>query len=490
MKFQINKTAETPLYQQIKNTIKNDILSEVLPEGYRLPSERELAEELGVHRNTVVRAYHELMDEQLVVASRKAPRGYFVCREGEVEAHNGSRFSVLDQMIKYEFLTSDNVFNDLFHASYEKDEVISFAGVVLADEDYPVTEINQLLKEAMEEQNTQMYGYCDPQGLYELRSNIAGILRERNMQTTAANIQIVSETNEAIEYIIAMYLDKGDSVLMEEPMCPDVVNSFINYGIKIIPVPMDEGGIRIDVAEQMIKKFAPKFIYTMPNFHNPTGIRMSVRRRKELLKCAAEYNVPIIEEDCQMEFNYTDVVCPSLFAMDRHGCVIHIDSSALTFFPGARIGYVAAPASVISVLRKIMSKNQIFVGSLSQYLWSKYISQGYYQNHCAALKEKYRRKRDLFCRELAKTGLIDFAVPEGGLVLWCRLPREMNDREFFLQMKSRGVLIMPGYLFLPYGNQGENYIRLSFAGATDEELVKGAGLLGETLRNLLEKEKL
>ncbi|GAA6325756.1 PLP-dependent aminotransferase family protein [Fusobacterium ulcerans] len=486
MNIQLNHSSTTPLYQQIRNKIRDQILSGQLVDGFKIPSERQMVERLGVHRNTVKKAYEMLIEDGLIYASVKSPRGYFVRSViAEAKADGGQKknksFSSLNKNFNYHFLGMQNTFQRFYNSSYLSDG-IPFAGVLSNKEILPQTYLQEILKEISEEKLVEPYWFCDPQGTERFRGALTDMLFERNIYIRPQNIQVITETYEALSNIAFMYLKEGDYVIVEEPTIPAVVNILLHTGANVLFVPVEKDGMKIDILENLVKLYRPKLIYTMPDFQNPSTCVMSVEKRKRLLKCAYEYNIPIVEDDSLNVWDYNELYLPRLFSLDTSDSVIYIDSFNLSFFPGARIGYMVAPDNVIQTYSKIINKDQLFLNSMSQYLWARFYEKGYYTKYQRFLIDFYRKKRDLMREELSKIPGILFEVPQGGLVYWIKLPEYLNDRQIASAAERKGLFLMPGHTFFVEGGRGDSYLRLSFSSVSDEQIVKGCSIL----RNIIE----
>lgn len=483
MDIQLKRNSTTPLYKQLKNNIKDQILSGQLADDFKLPSERQMVEKLQVHRNTVKKAYEMLIHEGLIYSSAKSPRGYFV-RNTLTEAKTDQlpekkrAFSSLDKNFNYHFLDMQNTFQRLYNDSYLSD-AIPFAGVLANRKALPFSYLQEILTEITMEENLEPFWFCDPQGTERLRHCLADMLFTRNIYVQPQNIQIINETYEAFSNIAFMYLKEGDYAIVEEPVLPAIVNILLHTGAQVLFVSNETDGVQIEVFEKLVERYRPKLIYTMPNFHNPTGSIMSLEKRKRFLRCAITYSIPIVEDDSMSDFNYSDITLPSLYSMDRTSSVIYMDSANLSFFPGARVGYIVAPDNVIKTYSRIINKDRLFINSLSQYMWARFFEKGYYEKHKEFLKKFYSCKRDLMCEMLAKIPGLSYSVPEGGLVMWVRLPEHLNDRQVTIAAERRGVLVMPGNTFFVEGNKGESYLRLSYSSATDKQIVEGVRRLQE-----------
>ena len=472
MDIKVNRISQTPIYLQIKCAIQNQILSGELGKGYKMPSERKLAEELSVHRNTIIKAYCELVDEGYLIVSSKRPKGYFV-KELAQDDFPFTRFFPLEKMIRYHFNEKEKQFLDIFCRS-ERSDCISLGGIIMDEHVYPSEGLEEIVRDLA-------HGPMDEAA--RMKQNICSMLFKENMYVSPKNIQLVSETNQALNHIMTLYLKPGDYVIAEEPMVPDNASIFRNKGIELVTVPMEEDGMDMWQLEAMIKKYAPKFIYTMPNYHNPTGIVMSLEKRRKLLELAGRYCIPIIEEDSQRDFRYEGSRLPSLYSQDRYRSVIYIDSFTLTFPCGIKTGYIVGPTDLIETLGRLIMVDETFVSSFGQYLLNEYIERGYFERHITRMVSYYAHKLDLLCRcldEIADKG-IHYTRPKGGLLLWCSLDERINERKLFLEAEKRGLLIVPGFLFYSSRHEGSGHIRLCFSNITDEDIKKATQILGEAL---------
>lgn len=483
MDININRQSQTPIYKQIVCAIKKMIISNELVTGYKLPSERTLAEELSVHRNTIVKAYAELVSEGLVESSRKRPRGYFVkTNQFSSDEDKKQNFFPLEKMIQYNFNDREKMFLDIFGESNTKD-YISFGGIIMDKKVNPTAGIANIFKDMFNECDSDDFMGYSQYETERMKRNICNILSYENMYVNPRNIQIVSETNQALNYLVTLYLKPGDAIVVEEPIVPDNASIFRNKELKLLTVPMEEDGINITALENVIKEYSPKFIYTMPNYHNPTGIVMSLEKRMQVLKIAEKYGVPIIEEDSQRDFRYTKTKIPSLFSLDRNKMVVYIDSFTLSFPYGIKTGYIVGPKELINVLGRLIVVDETFVSNMGQYMLNEYIERGLYGEHIKNLGTHYKKKRDLLCSELDKiahTG-IRYIRPQGGLLLWCTIPENINEKQLFRVAERKGLLIMPGFLFYPNGYQGSGHLRLCFSNVKDKEIIEGVKILEQAL---------
>ena len=441
-----------------------------------------LAKHLNVHRNTIIKAYMELKAEDFIASSRGI--GYMISyKNGFAEETKGNDVISWSSLIKDEYLDLKITFDDLFSKSYTSNN-ISFAGGIASAEEYGKEELALILNDIITSDNNEAYSFTPYQGNQNLRQNIAYLMLNKGIKAKPGEIQILQETNQALDYLAALLIKPGDVVIVEEPVSPDVYRTFALAGGKVVTVPIDEEGILCDSLEPMIIKYNPKFIYVNPDFQNPTGVAMSLNRRKALLILSHKYKLPIIEEDASSEIRFEGVRIPSLKALDKGNNVIFIYSFALTFAPGIRMAFVLADKTLIKSLSYIVSIRLISLDSISQKMLSSYIEKGIYQRNLRNISADYMEKRDLMCaclEEARKLGL-DFHKPAGGVYLWCKLSPEIDYHRLYVKAVEKGISYIPGNVFYLKGSKGDNYIRLNFSYPSKLQIVKGIEILTEAMR--------
>ena len=328
MKIEINRKDKTPVYIQIAGQIKSMLHTGEITDGYVLPSERVLAAELGVHRNTVTRAYGELKGEGLIDSSQgscyrvrfRGGRGVGMSdgiiggAEGKGSDADGMqpdrRKAVSWEAVmrrEYDDFISD--FDDLYSQSFNPG-FISFAGGVAAREPYPPEEIADVFEELVRGSGDKAYFYVPYQGDPELIKEIVKYMASKGIRTKSSNVQIFSENNQALDFILQLMLEPGDGVIVDEIMASDVYRTIELAGGKLITVPSDENGMICDNLDKVIETSRPKFIYVDSSFNNPTGVMLSLERRRKLLELSYKYRIPIIEDDESSEIYYSERPLP------------------------------------------------------------------------------------------------------------------------------------------------------------------------------------
>lgn len=482
MRITVDKNLRTPLYWQISDQIKLLIINGQLVDGAILPSERSLAKTLGVHRNTVMKAYSYLKDQELIDSFQGL--GYKVSYKlaGEYE-EDVRRMVNWSHIIKDEYLDMEWTFDDIFLRFTEENNISLSTGMapIINGEE----EVGADIANILHEEGKRPFYLSPYQGDMTLRQQIRGYLRTKGIKAETSQIQILSETNQALDFIVAALLYPGDCVIVEEPVSPDVYRVIELAGCKVVTVPVDRDGMICDRLEALIETQNPKFIYVNSSYHDPTGNILSVERRKKLLELSNRYRLPIVEEDAASELSFEEVIPPTIKSMDRSENVIYIYSFSLTFIPGLSMAFVVAPHKLIKSLSYLVSVRIMSLDWITQKLLAKYIIDGRYHNNVGEIAKLNKEKRDLMCSyldQLADKG-VDYEKPRGGVYVWCKVPNGVDSKVVVSEALKRGISIIPGEIFYPSRNGGRDYIRLNYSYETKARLRLGM----ENLLDILEK---
>jgi 2-aminoadipate transaminase len=489
--IQLERNTSVPLYQQICQALREAILSGALPEGMRLPTERALAHELGINRTTVMNAYHELASEGLIeghvgrgtlvkrsylnqdhaTPEEDAPSWLLGLAEGE-DAVLGPDARVLSEM----------------SSLGERKEIISLASSMPATDLLPAGLLQSIFNDGLQQARQSALGYCPVEGLQSLRREIAARMRKHGVAVETRNILILSGATQGIGLIGRFMLNPGDEVVVEVPTYLGAVQTFRALGARVIGVPTDTDGLRVDLLEAILARRRPRFIYTLPTFQNPTGFVMSPERRRRLLLLAKRYQIPILEDDPYREIYFEGEEPLPLKALDTHGYVLYLSTFSKTLAPGLRVAWLAAPDPMIE---RLSLHKQIFdlnTNALSQWAVAELLQRDLLDDHLVLLRDRYRHKRDIMMQAIAKhwPTSVRISHPKGGFHLWCRLPGEMRARQLLREAAQEGVAFVIGEPFHVDGG-GQQHIRLSFASAAEEQIEDGIRRIGQIMRRIQAK---
>ena len=489
MKVSIDKFSKVPVYLQIADQIKSQIISGALPRGSALPSERALAQILDVHRNTVVKAYSELKSDAWIESRQGV--GYVVAAASSEKAPEEESSEVQSGRVNWvsevadKYLDMEKTFDDLFQR-FTDESHYSLGSGVASREVYTSERVAGDIATLLTGSGPCQYFFSPYKGDKFLRQKLVAFLGTKGVKASSGEIQILSETNQALDFIVTLLVKPGDSVVMEEPVHPDMYRVMELAGAKILTVPVDENGMNCEVLESLLTQTRPRLIFVNSSYHDPTGNILSLERRKKIVELSNRYRVPIVEEDAASELVYDGDKLPPIKAFDTTGNVIYIYSFSLTFIPGLSLAFITGNRDFIRALSYLVSVRLMASDWMTQKLLGMYLDDGIYYTSLLKFRDVYRTNRDLVCQkldELAPLG-VSYTKPRGGVYVWCRLPDGVDSKQFIRRAYNMGVTLIPGYVFYPCKNGGRDHIRINYSYEPRERLERGM----EVLRKALEEE--
>jgi 2-aminoadipate transaminase len=311
-------------------------------------------------------------------------------------------------------------------------------------------------------------------------------LLDRGLQVSPEQILVVGGAQQGIDIVLRALVREGDTVLVEHPTYLGMVERMQVQELKLVAVPIDEQGIRPDALEAAIALHAPKLLYTIPTFHNPTGISMSQARQEALLDIARRHDLPVLEDDIYGLLSYDGVAPLPLKTRDTTGQVIYLSSLSKVLMPGLRIGMLVADASLLPSLIAIKRLSDLHAPQITQHALAEYLARGSFAAHLRATRATYRERRDAMAASLRRHFpiAVQWAIPVGGLCFWIALPPGLRSQELYESAIARGVAFAPGQVFFPE-QPAQSYMRLSFAARSPAEIEQGVAILGELLHEQL-----
>ena len=476
MKVEINHNSKIPTYMQIAGQIKQEILTgEIAPAGV-LPSERALAQMLGVHRNTVSKAYAELKSEGAI--SSKQGVGYIVTQLRRQEQDDRPKKVSWKAEIADRYLDMEVTFDDMFQRFASKDK-ISMGSGISSPGIYDEKDVADRLAHIICDEGKTQYFYSPYKGDKNLRQKLIPFLGTKGIKATTGQIQILSETNQAIDFLVTLLVRPGDTVIMENPVSPDAYRAMELAGAKIATVPVDEDGMDTAALESLLERIHPRLIFVNSSFHDPTSAILSIERRKKIVELANRYRIPVIEEDAASELVYDGPKLPPIKSFDMLGNVIYVYSFSLTFVPGLSLAFVVADRELIESLSYLVSVRMMSIDWMTQKLLGEYLEDGSYYRYLDLFRESYGRKQKLVCDtldRLAEYG-VSYFKSRGGVYIWCKLPEGVDSKDFVEKAYRAGISLVPGDVFYPYKNGGRDHIRINFSFESEERLEKGVKIL-------------
>lgn len=370
-------------------------------------------------------------------------------------------------------------------------EVISMAGGNPAPELFPNKEMAKIAEDVLTNNPVLALQYGITEGYQPLREIVKDLLADReNICEDFNDTIIVSGGQQGADLSIKCLINEGDVVIVEEPSFIGVLNAFRSYGAKLVGVPVKEDGMDIDALKKAIaENDNVKMIYTIPTFQNPSGITMSMEKRKALYETAKENNIVILEDNPYGELIFEGEKNPTIKSMDKDGIVIYMGSFSKIIAPGLRVGYVCAHKDIISKMVVAKQVSDVHTPVITQILAYEYIRQYGLDKHISEIRALYKHKCQTMLDAIDKyfPAGITHTVPNGGLFIWCDLNGDYDMNEISKICTERKVACVPGSTFMTDINKPCSAFRLNYSTVTDEKIVQGIKILGEVLSEVVGK---
>ena len=369
----------------------------------------------------------------------------------------------------------------------EQPEVISFAGGLPAPELFPVEELARAHAEVFAEEGAQACQYSTTEGWWPLREWIAGRMRERGVREAAPKrVLITSGSQQGIDLVGKIFLEPGDTVVVENPCYLAALQVFRGYEARLVAVGSDDEGMRVEEVERAIEGAAsrPKVIYVVSQFHNPKGTTLNFERRRRLLEVARRYSVPVVEDDPYGELRYSGATIPPLAALDDEGLVIYLSTFSKTLSPGMRVGWAHASDEIFRALVRAKQAADLHTNTIQQRAAARLLASFDFDAHVERIKTVYGERRDAMLAALAEhfPAGSRWTRPEGGLFLWAELPEGVRAEDLFEEAIAARVAFVPGAPFFA-ADPRHNFMRLNFSNSSIGAIEAGIKRLGNLLKD-------
>jgi len=441
-----------PVYRHIAQAIERNITTGALALDFRLPAERELADALKVSRTTVVSAYRDLETRGLVRGY--VGRGTFVSAAPDA---SGAPFAWRGKVAAAAARSNDSAIRDLLRHTADPG-IVSVAAGTPALEAFPVDAYRRSMDRALKRDVRLAWGHSPTEGLPAMREAIA-----HRFGGQPHNVLVLAGAQQGLDLLARCLVDPGDTVIVDRPGYLGALHTFTAAGARIIG--WDIVRHDLDELEDLITRYRPKLIYTNPTFQNPTGWTMPLKLRRQLLSLASRLRVPIIEDDTYRELFLNTPPPPSLHSMDTQSVVIHLNTFSKALAPGLRLGWLSAAPPIIEQLALLKQRSDPHMPNLNQLIVADMIVDGTFDRHLVDLRTEHRRRRDAMMGALERhgaAGKLQWAVPDGGLYLWCRLTGRVKASLVQTHALAESVAFVRGEAF--YVDQaGAREIRICFS---------------------------
>jgi len=375
-------------------------------------------------------------------------------------------------------------------------DFISFGGGLPAPETFPVKELEEITCQLLREKGALALQYGPTEGEAALREEIAKWMTREKATVKPENVLVTSGSQQGLDIVAKIFLDPNDIVIMELPSYIGGLQAFSAYRAKMVGVPQDNEGMKTDLLEKTLTRLArkgrkPKFIYVVPDFQNPSGVTMSLERRKSLLELARKYEVPIIEDSPYRDLRFAGESVPMIFSIDKENYVIALGTFSKLLCPGLRLAWITAPTEWME--RMVIAKQSMDLSSpvFTQLIVAEYLKRGLLPQQIEKIRRLYARKRDVMLSALKRymPEGVEWTKPEGGLFLWVKLPKKMSASDLFPKAIDNKVAYVVGSAFHCNG-KGQNTMRLNFSYSTEEQIDEGISRLAKMIRENMQTCKL
>lgn len=471
----LNKAAEEPIYRQLIDSIRQQIEQGILHPGDRLPASRDLADMLGISRISVVNAYAELQAAGQL--SAHTGRGTFVAGP---TAHPSDPH-LLPSIAANPIVQS-------IHKLAQQPGIIAFSGGAPAEEFLPVQAIRQSINAVLDRDGAAAVAYEETEGYAPLREAVSDYVASLGIESKPEQVLITGGCQQALDLAVQALLGEGDILLTTNPTYLGILDIARIRRVNVIGVPVDSDGMQLDYLQNALEAHRPHLIYLAPTHHNPTGTVMPIHRRRQLLRLATDYNVPIVEDGVYHELSYAGEPPPPLKALDENGIVLYASGFSKIVLPGTRIGYLIAEGPTWERILKVKQAADVCTPGLNQRAMHHYLQTGALVGHLERVRQACRDRREV-ALAAAKRYLpagTQWAEPPGGLYLWIELPHNgPTAAELYVSAIQHGVAFAIGSMFHTDGT-GAYYIRLNFGAQPPDQIEEGMRRLGAAWQALSE----
>lgn len=367
-------------------------------------------------------------------------------------------------------------------------EVVSLSAGNPAPDAFPAKEIAEISADLLSRRPVDALQYGLTEGYAPLRDYLKKYMKDKyGISSENDQLIITSGAQQVMDLAAKSLCNEGDVVICEAPSFIGSLNSFRSYNARLVGVPVESDGINTEILEEKLKtEKNVRFIYVIPNFQNPSGVTMSLEKRKKVYSLAKKYGVMILEDNPYGELRYFGENVPAIKSLDTDGIVMYAGSFSKVISPGMRVGWCVAPNPVIQKMVVCKQGQDVHTNMWSQIVIHEYVTKYDFEEHLNYLRELYRKKArfmmDLLDEHLAP--YITYDKIDGGLFIMCKLPDNINMLDFCKEAVKRKVCVVPGNAFLTDENEECHTFRVNFSTPTDQQLEKGVKILGELIKEL------
>jgi len=361
-------------------------------------------------------------------------------------------------------------------------DVVSLAGGMPYVQGLPTEHVLEVVESVLVERADVALQYGGGQGSPVLRERLAMLMAEEDTPADPEDLVVTTGAQQALDLVGKVLLDPGDVVAVEAPAYVGALSAFSVYEPRFLQVDLDDDGMIVEQLEEaLLRGERPKFVYTVPNFHNPAGVTMSRARREQLVALCREARIPIVEDNPYGMLRFDGEPLPTLRSLDRQN-VIYLGTVSKVFSPGVRVGWAVAEPGVLQRLVLAKEAADLCGSQFTMLVTERYFGGELWRRNLDSLVQTYRSRRDAMLTALEEHFPSDarWTKPSGGFFVWVTLPDYFDTATLLAAAVDRKVAYVPGTGFYPDG-RGRPQMRLCFSYPTEERIAEGIRRLGELL---------
>jgi GntR family transcriptional regulator/MocR family aminotransferase len=482
--IQIRKNSDTPIYLQIANALIGEMIKGRVGPGIKLPGTRQMSEILNLHRKTLVRAYEEL-DAQGWITMLPS-KGTFTSQalpeiRPKILITNKEKSSAFSKQTGYPVPINESIRNPVL----PNRNIIGFhdgPDVRLM----PIKELGRAYRSILSRTaNLKYMSYVEIAGVQKFRAILSEELNSsRGLQTNFENIMITRGCQMGLYLLSSVLFSKGDSIIVGDTNYYYADHVFMDAGVNIVRVRVDEYGIDVDEIEKICNRRKIKALYITSHHHYPTTVTLIASRRIRLLALAEHFGFIIIEDDYDYDFHYQSSPILPLISADVKGMVVYVGGLSKTISPAIRTGYVVAPPNLIFELCRMRQLIDTQGDPIMELALAEMIIEGRIKRHLKKALKEYHQRRDFLCDYLFQklSGIIDFKIPDGGLAIWAKFSKSVPLPALSEKLKAQGVILSNGLIHnIP--PMSLNSTRIGFAWMNEREAEHSVDLLVSAIKN-------
>ncbi len=368
-------------------------------------------------------------------------------------------------------------------------EIISLAGGNPASELFPGDELSKIAGKILMTNPTGALQYGTTDGVPAMKECALSRAKKVNAVKENDSVIIMTGANQGIDLTAKALINKGDKIIVENPSFIGSLNAFRTYECELVGVDVEDDGMNMDALEDALKQNNNvKMIYTIPTFQNPTGVTMSLEKRKRLIELANKYDVLVLEDNPYGDLRFKGEDLQTLKSLDTEGRVIYAGSFSKILSPGMRLGYIVANEEIVSKIEILKQVNDVHTPVLTQLMCVEFMKKYNIDSYIQKNKELYGKKCEVMLDAMEKyfpVGKVKWTVPDGGIFLWCECPDIDDISPVVDKALEKKVAIVPGSNFAIDMKAPSNKFRLNYSSATTQNIQEGIKRLGEALKEIL-----